>query len=474
MNKELHNHTRRQFLLNSGLGLGALATGALLPNKADAAGGVLKKLHFKPKAKRVIFLCMSGGPSQHDLFDYKPNLEKLYGKNLADHMDIPRLSGMTSGKKTFPIAPSQFKFKQHGQGGAWLSELLPHTAAVSDDICFVKSMTSTHVNHDPAVTFLQTGHQFPGRPSIGAWSSYGLGTLNKNLPDYIALTSQGNYKAAQPLLSRLWGSGFLPSKHQGVKFRSGENAVLHLKDPAGHSLKEERVVFDALAQLNDHRYKVVGDQEIQTRIAQYEMAYNMQTSVPDLVDFKDEPESTYKLYGEDAKKAGTFASNCLMARRMIERDVRFVQLFHTGWDHHDSVSKHHPTLCKETDQACAALVTDLKQRGLLKDTLIVWGGEFGRTVFSQGGLKRDSYGRDHHPYCFTYWMAGGGIKGGTSYGETDDFSCSVVDKPVSFHDLHATIQYLMGIDHEKLTYKFQGRYFRLTDVHGHVLKDIIS
>lgn len=474
MDKEIFNHTRRQFLMNSGIGLGAAAMGSLMPTNTSAAEGVLKKLHFAPKAKRVIFLCMSGGPSHVDLFDYKPTLKKLQGKNLAEHSKIPRLSGMTSGKKTFPITPSKFEFKQHGQCGAWVSELLPHTAKIVDDLAFVKSMNSTHVNHDPAVTFIQTGHQFPGRPSMGAWSSYGLGSLNKNLPDYIVMTSQGNYKAAQPLLSRLWGSGFLPSKHQGIKFRSGENAVLHLKDPAGHSLEQEKVVFDAIKQLNSHRYKVIGDQEIQTRIAQYEMAYNMQTSVPDLTNFKDEPESTYKLYGEDARNPGTFASNCLMARRMIERDVRFVQLFHTGWDHHDSVSKFHPVLCKETDQACAALVTDLKQRGLLKDTLIVWGGEFGRTVFSQGGGPGENYGRDHHPYCFTYWMAGGGIKGGVTYGETDDFGAYVVDKPVDFHDLHATMLYLMGIDHEKLTFKFQGRYFRLTDVHGHAIKDIIS
>ena len=474
MEKEFYNHTRRQFLLNSGLGLGAAAMGTMMPNSAQGAGGVLPKLHFAPKAKRVIFLCMSGGPSHVDLFDYKPTLQKLAGKNLADHLKIPRLSGMTSGKKTFPITPSKFKFKQHGKSGAWVSELLPHTAKIVDDLAFVKSMNSVHVNHDPAVTFIQTGHQFPGRPSMGAWASYGLGTLNKNLPDYVTLTSQGNYKAAQPLLSRLWGSGFLPSKHQGIKLRSGENAVLHLKDPAGHKLEDEKVVFDAIKQLNEHRYKMVGDQEIQTRISQYEMAYKMQTSVPDLVDLSKEPESTYKLYGEDAKKPGTFASNCLMARRMIERDVRFIQLFHTGWDHHDSVSKYHPVLCKETDQACAGLVTDLKQRGLLKDTLIIWGGEFGRTVFSQRAGANNDYGRDHHPYCFTYWMAGGGIKGGVTYGQTDDFGASVVDKPVDFHDLHATMLHLMGIDHEKLTYKFQGRYFRLTDVHGHVIKDIIT
>ena len=461
---------RRKFLLNSTIGLGALACNSMTAEPKKKANN----LHFLPRAKRVIFLCMSGGPSQHDLFDYKPKLAKLYNQDLQKHMKIPRLSGMTSQKKTFPIAPSMFKFSQHGQSGAWLSELLPYTAQIADDLCFIKSMKSTHVNHDPAVTFMQTGHQFPGRPSMGAWFSYGLGSLNKNLPDYITLTSQGNYKAAQPLLSRLWGSGFLPSKHQGVKFRSGKNAVFHLTDPSGKSYKDEKPVFDAVKKLNQQRFLQTDDKEIQTRIAQYEMAFRMQTSVPDLTDFSDESESTYKLYGEDARKPGTFASNCLMARRMIERDVRFVQLFHTGWDHHDSVTKYHPVLCKETDQASAALVTDLKQRGLLDDTLVVWGGEFGRTVFSQGGLKRNSYGRDHHPYCFTYWMAGGGIKGGITYGETDDYSCNVLDKGVDFHDLHATMQYLLGVDHEKLTYKFQGRYFRLTDIHGHILKDIMT
>ncbi len=471
------NHSRRNFLINSGIGVGAAAMTSLFGNDANLTlknnSGVLPQLHFPAKAKRVIFLCMAEGPSHVDLFDYKPLLKKLEGQNLADHLKIPRLSGMTSGKKTFPITPSMWEFKQHGKCGAWVSELLPHTAKIVDDLTFIKSMTSTHVNHDPALTFMTTGHQFPGRPSMGSWWSYGLGTMNKNLPDYVVLTSQGDYKAAQPLLSRFWGSGFLPSKHQGIKFRSGENAVFHLNDPAGNSLEDNKVVYEALKKLNKKHFDAVADEEIQTRIAQYEMAFNMQTSVPDLTNFADEPESTYKLYGEDAKKPGTFASNCLMARRMIERDVRFVQLFHTGWDHHDSVSRFHPVLCKETDQACAGLITDLKQRGLLKDTLVVWGGEFGRTVFSQGGDLKN-YGRDHHPYAFTYWMAGAGLKPGVSYGQTDEFGSFVVDKPTDFHDLHATMLHLMGIDHEKLSFKFQGRYFRLTDVHGKILKDIIS
>ncbi|HIG31807.1 MAG TPA: DUF1501 domain-containing protein [Verrucomicrobiales bacterium] len=474
MNDHIINHSRRQFLMNTGVGLGAVALNRLLPARAAAENLGSQLSHFAPKAKRVIFLFMSGGPSQHDLFDYKPKLRDLYGQDLKKHMVIPRLSGMTSGKATFDIAPSMFDFKQHGSSGAWVSSLLPHTAKIVDDLCFVKSMTSTHVNHDPAVTFLQAGYQFPGRPSIGSWVSYGMGHANENLPAYMVLTSVGNYKAAQPLLSRLWGSGFLPSKFQGIKLRSGKNPILYLKDPGGRTMDEEKMMLDVVRQLNEHRYQVVGDPEIQTRITQYEMAARMQMSVPNLTDYSDESDSVFELYGEDARKPGTFASNCLLARRMIERDVRFVQLFHTGWDHHDDVAKYHPVLCKETDQSAAALVTDLKQRGLLDSTLVVWGGEFGRTVFSQGGLQPKRYGRDHHPYNFTYWLAGGGIKGGVTYGETDDFSCTVTKDPVEVHDLHATILHLLGFDHEQLTYKFQGRHFRLTDIHGTIVKGILS
>jgi len=474
MDKELYNQTRRQFILNSGMGLGAIALSSMLPAKAAEDRILSQVSHIAPKAKRVIFLFMAGGPSQHDLFDYKPKLAGLYNEDLQKHLKIPRLSGMTSGKASFPIAPSMFDFKQHGQSGHWVSSLLPHTAKVVDELCFIKSMTSIHVNHDPAITFLTAGHQFPGRPSIGSWVSYGMGSGNKNLPDYMVLTSAGGYNKAQPLLSRLWGSGFLPSKYQGVKLRPGKNPILYLKDPGGHDLNDEEIMMKAINELNQQRYKIVGDTEIQTRISQYEMAARMQTSVPNLTDFSDENESTYELYGEDARKPGTFASNCLMARRMAERGVRYVQLFHTGWDHHDDVAKYHPVLCKETDQASAGLVADLKRRGLLEDTLVVWGGEFGRTVFSQGTLKKDAYGRDHHPYCYTYWMAGGGIKPGFEYGKTDDFSCNVIENPVEVHDLHATMMHLLGFDHERLTYKFQGRHFRLTDIHGHVLKDIIQ
>jgi hypothetical protein len=381
---------------------------------------------------------------------------------------------MTSKKKTFPIAPSTFAFKQYGESGQWVSDLLPYTAQVVDDLCFIKTMTSTHVNHDPAITFLQTGHQLPGRPSTGAWCSYGLGSGNTNLPEYMVLLSQGNYGASQPLLSRLWGSGFLPSRFQGVKLRSADDPVLYLNDPSGRTLQEEHALLQARNALDHHLYRFDRDPEIQTRIAQYEMAHRMQTSVPELADITSEPESTFKLYGDDARKPGTFARNCLMARRMVESGVRFVQLFHAGWDHHDDCAKHHPTLCRETDQACAGLIMDLKQRGLLEDTLVVWGGEFGRTVFSQGKLQRDSYGRDHHPYCYTYWMAGGGVRPGVSYGQTDDFSYRVVENPVEVHDLHATMLHLLGMDHERLTYKFQGRYYRLTDIHGHVIKDILA
>ncbi len=468
---EHFQHNRRQFLLNSAVGLGGLALGGL---SADAATGPTLGAHFAPTAKRVIFLFMAGGPSQHDLFDYKPKLKGLYGQDFRTIQDPGRLSGMTSGKKTLPVAPSMFEFAQHGKSGAWVSELLPHTAAVADDLCFIKTMTSKHVNHDPAITFLQSGHQFPGRPSTGAWCSYGLGSGNKNLPDYMVLLSQGNYGASQPLLSRLWGSGFLPSKYQGVKLRSASDPVLYLNDPSKRSLGDEQHVLNARNALDHHLYRFDKDPEIHTRIAQYEMAHRMQTSVPDLADTSDEPESTFELYGEDARKPGTFARNCLMARRMAEKGVRFTQLFHAGWDHHDDCAKHHPTLCRETDQACAGLVADLKQRGLLEDTLIVWGGEFGRTVFSQGGLKRNAYGRDHHPYCYTYWMAGGGVKAGYTHGETDDFSSRIVKDPVEVHDLHATMMHMLGFDHERLTYKYQGRYYRLTDIHGKVVHDVLA
>ncbi len=464
-------NNRRDFIKKTSLSLGgATVAQHFVDGKEVHAAKQLS--HHQIKAKRVIYLFMGGGPSQVDTFDYKPELKKREGQDLAKLIKIPRLSGMTSGKSSFPITPSAFNFKQYGQSGAWMSDIFPHLAKVANDISFIKSMTSTHVNHDPAITFCNSGHAFPGRPSIGSWLSYGLGATNRNLPDYMVLTSQGGYNKAQPLLSRLWSSGFLPSKHQGVKLRAAKNPVLHLHHPAGLNEKEELNFLNLRNQLDRELYKETHDPEVLTRINQYEMAYRMQASVPEVTD-TPEPESTYKLYGEDARKPGTFAANCLLARRMIEKDVRSIQLFHTGWDHHDNVVKYHPILAKETDQACAALITDLKQRGLLEDTLIVWGGEFGRTVFSQRGSAKD-YGRDHHPYGFTYWLAGGGIKPGVTHGKTDEFGQNVVEDPVDFHDLHATLLHLMGINHERLSYKFQGRYFRLTDVHGRLIKPLLA
>lgn len=464
-------NSRRSFLEISSKGLAALGLNSI-PLSELKADDFIQRPHHGMKAKRVVFLFMGGGPSQVDTFDYKPELKNREGQDLGKLIKLPRLSGMTSGKASFPITPSVFNFKQHGQSGAWVSDIFPHLAKVVDDISFIKSMTSTHVNHDPAITFCNSGHAFPGRPCIGSWLSYGLGAANKNLPSFMVLISQGNYGAAQPLMSRLWSAGFLPSKYQGIKLRAATNSVLHLHHPAGLSANEESQFLTLRNQLDQTHYEQSLDPEVLTRINQYEMAYKMQNSIPEITD-ATEPESTYQLYGEDARKPGTFAANCLLARRMIEKDVRFIQLFHTGWDHHDNVVKYHPVLAKETDQACAGLITDLKNRGLLEDTLIVWGGEFGRTVFSQRGTSSD-YGRDHHPYAFTYWLAGGGIKPGLSYGETDEFGQNVVKDPVDIHDLHATILHLMGIDHERLNFKFQGRYFRLTDVHGKVIKPLLA
>lgn len=462
---------RRSILKSTGMSLGALAATSQLAPKIFAQANE-PIIHHQVKAKRIIHLFMGGGPSHVDTFDYKPMLQKKAGEDLAKLIKIPRLSGMTSGKKTFPVTPSIFKFKQHGQSGAWVSDLFPHLSKIVDDISFIKSMTSTHVNHDPAITFCNSGHAFPGRPCLGSWVNYGLGSTNQNLPGFTVLSSQGNYHQAQPLNSRLWSAGFLPSRYQGVKLRAAANPVLHLHHPAGLNRNEESDFLKLRNQLDMNSFQHSQDPEILTRISQYEMAYRMQSSIPEITDMH-EPESTYKLYGEDAKKPGTFAANCLLARRMIEKDVRCIQLFHTGWDHHGNVPKYHPILAKEVDQACAGLITDLKQRGLLEDTLIVWGGEFGRTVFSQGG-NAQTYGRDHHPYAFTYWLAGGGIKPGVTHGKTDEFGQNVTENPVDMHDLHATILHLMGIDHERLNYKFQGRYFRLTDVHGKVIKPLLA
>ncbi len=386
--------------------------------------------------------------------------------------DGQRLTGMTAGQKSFPVVKSPWKFRRHGKSGRRISDLLPHMAGVVDELCVVRSMHTEAINHDPAVTFFQSGHQQPGRPSIGAWLSYGLGSETENLPSFVVLLSKNTFYQAQPLYDRLWGSGFLSSKHQGVKFRSQGDPVLYLSDPAAGGSANRRALLDRLAKLNKLREREVGDPEISTRLAQYEMAYRMQTSVPELADISDEPESTFRLYGEEAKKPGSHAANCLLARRLAERGVRFIQVFHRGWDHHSNVQKHLPTLARETDQGSAALIKDLKDRGMLDETLVIWGGEFGRTVYAQGNPK--SFGRDHHPRCFSIWMAGGGIKGGISYGETDDYCYNVVDKPVHVHDFHATILHCLGIDHERLTYRFQGRDYRLTDVHGKVVKGILA
>ena len=470
------NYSRRDFLTKTSLGLGALALGSIIDPMsllAQDSGGVLDKLHLPAKAKRVIYLFQSGAPSQLDLFDYKPLLNKMHGQELPDSVRKgQRLTGMTAGQTSLPLAGSTFGFKQHGQSGAWISNLMPHVASIADELTFIKSMYTEAINHDPAITFFQTGSQFPGRPSIGSWVSYGLGSDNENLPGFVVLVTKD--KMGQPLYSRLWGNGFLPSEHQGVQFRAGKNPVLYLTNPPGVSPDMRRTQLDALSDLQSFRKGVIGDPEIDARVAQYEMAYRMQTSVPEIMDTEGEPEHIYDMYGPDSKKPGTYAANCLLARRLIEKDVKFVQLYHQGWDQHGDLVNGISGQCKDTDQPTAALIKDLKQRGLLEDTLVIWGGEFGRTNYSQGSLEPKSYGRDHHPKCFTVFMAGAGVKPGMTYGSTDDFGYNIADKGVHVHDFQATLMHLMGINHEKLTFKHQGRRFRLTDVHGHVVKDILS
>jgi len=477
MNPEIYHAafrpTRRQFLGRATAAMGSFALASLLdPALARAASALTGPVAAKPKAKRVIYLFQSGGPSQHDLFDYKPHLDKVHGQETPESVfNGQRLTGMTAGQSSFPVARSIFSFKQHGRSGAWISDAMPHLAGVADDLCFIRSMHTEAINHDPAITFLQTGFQIAGRPSIGAWMSYGLGSENANLPAFVAMLSG---KGDQPLYDRLWGPGFLPSVHQGVRFRSGKDPVLYLSNPDGFSDGLRRQTLDHLGTLNRMRLDVTGDPEIETRIAQYEMAYRMQSSVPELTDVSDEPASTFELYGEDARKPGTYAYNALIARRLSERGVRFVQLFHRGWDGHAGLPAQLRARCKETDQPTAGLITDLKQRGLLDDTLVVWGGEFGRTVYCQGDLAPKNYGRDHHPRCFTMWVAGGGFKPGLTYGATDDYGYNITENPVSVHDLHATLLHQLGVNHERLTYKFQGRHFRLTDVHGTVLHDLLT
>lgn len=440
------------------------------------APGPLNLPHFQPRAKRVIYLFQSGAPSQLDLFDHKPRLRDLRGTELPDSVrGTQRLTGMTSRQPSFPIAPSKYRFRQYGESGAWFSQLLPHTARVADELCIVKTVHTEAINHDPAVTFFQTGAQLAGRPSIGAWLSWGLGAENSNLPAFVAMISQGSGNPNdQPLYDRLWGSGFLPSQYQGVKFRSSGDPVLFLSNPAGVDAGLRRGLLDDLAELNRQKLADVSDPEIATRIAQYELAFRMQTSVPELTNTSSEPEHIFDLYGPDSRTPGTFAANCLLARRLAERGVRFIQLFHRGWDQHLNLPRQIEGQCRDTDQPAAALLQDLRQRGLLDETLVIWGGEFGRTVYCQGQLTSDNYGRDHHPRCFTVWMAGGGIRPGMTWGETDDFSYNIVQHPVHVHDLHATILQTLGIDHTRLVYRFQGRYFRLTDVHGKVVEELLT
>ncbi len=468
--------SRRRFLTRSGLGLAALTTLMDSDGRAEDRRDKPDGSHFVPKAKRVIYLFQSGAPSQMDLFDWKPKLKELRGTELPDSIRKgQRLTGMTSRQESFPVAPSMFKFAQHGKSGAWVSDLLPHLSRVVDELCFIKSMRTEAINHDPAVTFFQTGAQLAGRPSMGSWLHYGLGSESRELPAFIVLVSVGSGNPMdQPLYDRLWGSGFLPTQYQGVKFRSGGDPVLYLSNPDGMSNATRRRVLDDLAKLNQLKLEQTGDPEIATRIAQYELAHRMQTSVPELTDVSKEPKSTFDLYGEDARQSGTYAYNCLLARRMAERGVRFIQLYHRGWDQHTNLPKQITGQCRDVDRASAALVLDLKRRGLLDDTLVVWGGEFGRTVYCQGRLTAADYGRDHHPRCFTIWLAGGGIKPGHTHGETDDFSYNITRDPVHVHDLHATIMHLLGIDHKRLTYKFQGRDFRLTDVFGNVVNEILT
>ena len=472
--------TRRQFFGKSAKGLGGVALASLLNEKCFSAqspvGGLPGFPNFAPKAKRIIYLFQSGGPSQIDMFDYKPNLNEVHGQEVPDSVfNGQRLTGMTAGQTSFPVARSIYNFEQVGQSGNWLNtDLMPHMAKVADEMCIIKSMHTEAINHDPAITFFQSGFQLAGRPSIGAWLSYGLGSMNEDLPTFVAMTSSGSGTGGQPLYDRLWGAGFLPSKHQGVKFSGGKDPVLYLNNPDGMSSKLRRKTLDHIAAMNQMKFDDYGDPEIETRISQYEMAFRMQTSVPELTDVSSEPSSTFELYGEDARKPGTYANNCLLARRLAERDVRFIQLFHRGWDAHNNLPNVKKRQCGSTDQASAGLIQDLKQRGLLKDTLVIWGGEFGRTVYCQDELTDKTYGRDHHPRCFSMFMAGGGSNPGMSYGETDDFSYNIAKDPVSVHDLHATILHMVGVDHKKLTYKFQGRHYRLTDVHGKVIKPLLA
>ncbi|MCC6342697.1 MAG: DUF1501 domain-containing protein [Bryobacterales bacterium] len=471
--------TRRHFFSKSSRSIGVAALASLLARDSDAStnsptGGLPGLPHFPPKAKRVIYLFQHGAPSQLDLFDYKPNLSKIRGENLPESVRMgQRLTGMTAYQAKFPTAPSIFKFYQYGKSGMWLSELLPHTSKVADELCLIRSLHTDAINHDPAVTFFQSGFQLAGRPSIGSWIAYGLGSENQDLPAFVVMVSQG-LGNSQALADRQWSSGFLSTRYAGVKFRAGADPVLYLSNPQGYEPAARRRFLDDLGKLNDLKLQDYQDPEIATRIAQYEMAFRMQSSVPELTDLSKEPQRIFEMYGPDARKPGTYAANCILARRLAERGVRFIQLFHRGWDQHGNLPRDIAKQCLQTDQPSAALITDLRERGMLDDTLIVWGGEFGRTVYSQGTLTEVDYGRDHHPRCFSLWLAGGGIKPGFTYGETDDFSYNIARDPMDVHDLHATILHCLGVDHLRLTYKFQGRHFRLTDIHGNVIKPLLA
>ena len=483
---------RRQFFGSAATGIGGMALASLLnptlfdstiqaqergvPAIQPGAAGTLQQQHFPAKAKRIIYLFMSGAPSQLDMFDYKPGLVDMFDKDLPDSVrNGQRITTMTSGQSRLAVAPSKFKFAQHGENGTWFSELLPHMASVADDIAVIKTVNTEAINHDPAITYITTGSQIPGRPSLGAWLSYGLGSANRDLPCFVVLHSTWSAKRdAQALYERLWGSGFMSTQHAGVALRSQGDPVLYLSNPTGMQRKTRRRMLDALQQLNAERRSVVGDPQIDDRIAQYEMAYRMQMSIPELTDISRETKDVLQLYGADVTKPGTFAANCLLARRLAERDVKFVQVFIRGWDQHGNLPGDITSMCQDVDQGAAALIKDLKQRDMLKDTLVVWGGEFGRTVYCQGGLTKDNYGRDHHPRNYCVWLAGGGIQGGITYGETDDFSYNVTENPVHIHDLNATLLHQLGVDHEKLTYRFQGRDFRLTDIHGKVVQGVLA
>ncbi len=468
---------RRAFLQNGLLGLGGLALSTMIPGRllGNDPNPIQSGLpHFAPKAKRIIYLFQSGAPSQMELFDYKPKLKEMFGQELPDSVRKgQRVTGMTANQRSFPLAMGDFSFNRYGDAGMWLSDLMPYHRHIVDDICMIKTMYTEAINHDPAITFIQTGSQQAGRPSIGAWVSYGLGSENQNLPSFVVLLSRGK-EGDQPLYAKLWGNGFLPSDHQGVMFRSGHDPVLYLNNPPGMDRTSRRRMLDYLASLNQSQYEHTLDSEIESRINQYEMAFRMQVAVPETLDISKEPDYIFDLYGEEARKPGTFAYNCLLARKLVESDVRFVQLYHQGWDMHGNLPNDIKIMAKSTDQASAGLLLDLKQRGLLEDTLVIWGGEFGRGCYSQGKLTPDNYGRDHHPRCFSIWLAGAGIKSGVTYGETDDFSYNIVRNPVHVHDLQATILHLMGVDHLRFTHKYQGRRFRLTDVHGEVVKDILA